>query len=74
MAPEAGKVTPKDSTYLSYLETHFPKLPSRNMFFNSLQTAKFDVAGEWYIIRRNVSFRLCHNLSNCLDQASVQNR
>ncbi|XP_062848152.1 exopolyphosphatase PRUNE1 [Trichomycterus rosablanca] len=45
MAPEAGKVTPKDSQYINFLETHFPKLPPRSMFFQSLQTAKFDVAG-----------------------------
>lgn len=45
MAPEAGKVTPKDSHYVSFLETRFPKLPPRNIFFQSLQNAKFDVSG-----------------------------
>ncbi|KAL7887013.1 hypothetical protein AOLI_G00047340 [Acnodon oligacanthus] len=45
MAPEAGKVTPKDSQYASLLETRFPKLPPRSILFQSLQNAKFDVSG-----------------------------
>ncbi|XP_007236041.2 exopolyphosphatase PRUNE1 [Astyanax mexicanus] len=45
MAPEAGKVTPKDSQYAILLETRFPKLPPRNILFQSLQNAKFDVSG-----------------------------
>ncbi|KAI4895297.1 hypothetical protein NFI96_011137, partial [Prochilodus magdalenae] len=45
MAPEAGKVTPKDSQYAVLLETRFPKLPPRSILFQSLQNAKFDVSG-----------------------------
>ncbi|XP_030640055.1 exopolyphosphatase PRUNE1 [Chanos chanos] len=45
MAPEAGKVTPKDSQYAVFLETRFPKLPPRGALFQSLQNAKFDVSG-----------------------------
>ncbi|KAF4087899.1 hypothetical protein AMELA_G00076590 [Ameiurus melas] len=45
MAPEAGKVTPKDSQYVSLLESRFPKLPRRSILFQSLQKAKFDVSG-----------------------------
>lgn len=45
MAPEAGKVTPKDSQYAVLLETRFPKLPPRGALFQSLQNAKFDVSG-----------------------------
>jgi exopolyphosphatase len=46
MAPEAGKVTPKDSQYAGLLETHFPNLPPRGVLFQSLQNAKFDVSGK----------------------------
>ncbi|XP_067094160.1 exopolyphosphatase PRUNE1 isoform X3 [Osmerus mordax] len=45
MAPEAGKVTPKDSQYAALLETRFPGLPPRAALFQSLQNAKFDVSG-----------------------------
>ncbi|KAF5892087.1 unconventional myosin-Ie-like, partial [Clarias magur] len=45
MAPEAGKVTPKDSQYVNFLESRFPKLPPRSILFQSLQNAKFDVSG-----------------------------
>ncbi|XP_060614030.2 exopolyphosphatase PRUNE1 [Anolis sagrei] len=45
MAPEAGKVTPKDDHYASLLESRFPDLPSRNAIFEALQKAKFDVSG-----------------------------
>lgn len=45
MAPEAGKVTPKDSQYAALLESRFPSLPPRGALFQSLQTAKFDVSG-----------------------------
>uniref|UniRef100_A0A8C2CAE1 Prune exopolyphosphatase n=1 Tax=Cyprinus carpio TaxID=7962 RepID=A0A8C2CAE1_CYPCA len=45
MAPEAGKVTPKDSQYAVFLEKRFPKLPQRGALFQSLQNAKFDVSG-----------------------------
>ncbi|XP_060725744.1 exopolyphosphatase PRUNE1 [Tachysurus vachellii] len=45
MAPEAGKVTPKDSQYVILLESRFPKLPPRSILFQSLQNAKFDVSG-----------------------------
>ncbi|KAF7708860.1 exopolyphosphatase PRUNE1 isoform X1 [Silurus meridionalis] len=45
MAPEAGKVTPKDSQYVILLESRFPKLPPRSILFQSLQNAMFDVSG-----------------------------
>ncbi|KAJ8383389.1 hypothetical protein AAFF_G00220890 [Aldrovandia affinis] len=45
MAPEAGKVTPKDSQYAALLEARFPDLPPRAALFQALQTAKFDVSG-----------------------------
>ncbi|XP_010882947.1 exopolyphosphatase PRUNE1 [Esox lucius] len=45
MAPEAGKVTPKDSHYAALLEKRFPDLPPRGALFLSLQNAKFDVSG-----------------------------
>ncbi|MCJ8728211.1 hypothetical protein PDJAM_G00001770 [Pangasius djambal] len=45
MAPEAGKVTPKDSQYAILLESRFPKLPPRSILFQSLQNSKFDVSG-----------------------------
>ncbi|XP_006006142.1 exopolyphosphatase PRUNE1 [Latimeria chalumnae] len=45
MAPEAGKVTPKDSDYVTMLESKFPDLPSRKSVFDSLQNAKFNVSG-----------------------------
>ncbi|XP_053134267.1 exopolyphosphatase PRUNE1 isoform X4 [Hemicordylus capensis] len=45
MAPEAGKVTPRDTHYASLLESQFPDLPPRSSIFEALQTAKFDVSG-----------------------------
>ncbi|XP_069041109.1 exopolyphosphatase PRUNE1 isoform X2 [Lepisosteus oculatus] len=45
MAPEAGKVTPKDSQYVALLEARFPDLPPRGALFDALQNAKFDVSG-----------------------------
>uniref|UniRef100_A0A8D0E7N9 Prune exopolyphosphatase 1 n=1 Tax=Salvator merianae TaxID=96440 RepID=A0A8D0E7N9_SALMN len=45
MAPEAGKVTPKDIQYASLLERKFPDLPPRKDIFEALQSAKFDVSG-----------------------------
>ncbi|XP_063001797.1 exopolyphosphatase PRUNE1 isoform X2 [Elgaria multicarinata webbii] len=45
MAPEAGKVTPKDKHYASLLEAKFPDLPPRSVIFEALQKAKFDVSG-----------------------------
>ncbi|XP_078393452.1 exopolyphosphatase PRUNE1 [Cetorhinus maximus] len=45
MAPEAGKVTPKDSQYVAALESRFGDLPPRAAAFDSLQKAKFDVRG-----------------------------
>ncbi|KAJ7307223.1 hypothetical protein JRQ81_009216 [Phrynocephalus forsythii] len=45
MAPEAGKVTPKDTHYVSLLESKFPDLPPRSAIFEALQKAKFDVSG-----------------------------
>ncbi|MBN3294065.1 PRUN1 Exopolyphosphatase, partial [Polypterus senegalus] len=44
MAPEAGKVTFKDTEYISKLEAKFPDLPSRHQLFESLQKAKFNVS------------------------------
>lgn len=52
MAPEAGKVTPKDSQYVSLLESRFPKLPRRSILFQSLQNAKFDVSGMKAIMKQ----------------------
>ncbi|XP_035286014.1 exopolyphosphatase PRUNE1-like isoform X1 [Anguilla anguilla] len=45
MAPEAGKVTPKDRQYAHALESRYPDLPPRTPLFQSLQNAKFDVSG-----------------------------
>uniref|UniRef100_V9KX53 Protein prune-like protein n=1 Tax=Callorhinchus milii TaxID=7868 RepID=V9KX53_CALMI len=45
MAPEAGKVTPKDTEIVAMLESRFPELPAHPDVFNSLQSAKFDVSG-----------------------------
>ncbi|KAM3873562.1 exopolyphosphatase PRUNE1 [Diretmus argenteus] len=45
MAPEAGKVTPKDSQYAAALQARFPGLPPRGAMFQSLHNAKFDVSG-----------------------------
>ncbi|XP_020372753.1 exopolyphosphatase PRUNE1 [Rhincodon typus] len=45
MAPEAGKVTPKDTEYVTTLESRFTDLPPRAVVFDSLQRAKFDVSG-----------------------------
>ncbi|XP_015279994.1 PREDICTED: protein prune homolog isoform X2 [Gekko japonicus] len=45
MAPEAGKVTPKDVRFASLLEYKFPDLPPRGVIFEALQNAKFDVSG-----------------------------
>ncbi|KAJ8398451.1 hypothetical protein AAFF_G00427060 [Aldrovandia affinis] len=45
MAPEAEKVTPKDSKYAVLLESRFPDLPPRGALFQSLQNAKFDISG-----------------------------
>uniref|UniRef100_UPI00398ED72A exopolyphosphatase PRUNE1 n=1 Tax=Pristiophorus japonicus TaxID=55135 RepID=UPI00398ED72A len=45
MAPEAGKVTPKDTEYVAVLESRFCDLPPRATAFESLQKAKFDVSG-----------------------------
>ena len=45
MAPEAGKVTPKDSLLACLLESRFPDLPPRGALFQSLQSAKFDISG-----------------------------
>ncbi|XP_069392869.1 exopolyphosphatase PRUNE1 [Paralichthys olivaceus] len=45
MAPAAGKVTPKDSQYVSMLENRFPTLPQRGALFQLLESAKFDVSG-----------------------------
>ncbi|XP_067878924.1 exopolyphosphatase PRUNE1 isoform X2 [Heterodontus francisci] len=44
MAPEAGKVTPKDVEYVAALESRFSDLPPRAAAFDSLQKAKFDVS------------------------------
>uniref|UniRef100_A0A8D2IT49 Prune exopolyphosphatase 1 n=1 Tax=Varanus komodoensis TaxID=61221 RepID=A0A8D2IT49_VARKO len=45
MAPAAGKVTPKDARCVSLLESKFPSLAPRNVLFEALQKAKFDVSG-----------------------------
>ncbi|XP_059574812.1 exopolyphosphatase PRUNE1 isoform X2 [Alligator mississippiensis] len=45
LAPEARKVTPKDARYVALLEARFPDLPARDIIFETLQKAKFDVTG-----------------------------
>ncbi|XP_043935967.1 exopolyphosphatase PRUNE1 [Protopterus annectens] len=45
MAPEAGKVTQKDTDIVSRLEARFPELQPRHSIFEALQSAKFDVSG-----------------------------
>lgn len=45
MAPEAGKVTPKDSEVLRNLEASVRTLPQRSALFSDLQQAKFNVSG-----------------------------
>lgn len=45
MAPEAGKVTPKDSEVLLKLEASVRTLPQRSALFTDLQQAKFNVSG-----------------------------
>lgn len=45
MAAEAGKVTPKDTHYVSLLESMFPELQPRSVVFGALQSAKFGVSG-----------------------------
>ncbi|XP_069584864.1 exopolyphosphatase PRUNE1 [Ranitomeya imitator] len=45
MASAAGKVTPKDTEYVTILESKFPDLPPRDALFDSLQNAKFNVSG-----------------------------
>lgn len=38
MAPEAGKVTLKDSQHVILLESCFPKLPTWSILFGSIET------------------------------------
>lgn len=45
MASAAGKVTPKDTEYVTLLESMFPSLQRRDVIFDQLQKAKFDVTG-----------------------------
>lgn len=45
LAPEAGKVTPKDLEVVQHLETKVQTLPQRSKLFSELQEAKFDVSG-----------------------------
>ncbi|XP_061112029.1 exopolyphosphatase PRUNE1-like [Conger conger] len=45
MAPEAGKVTPKDSQYARLLESLCPALPPRTPLFQALHSAKLDISG-----------------------------
>ncbi|XP_077176014.1 exopolyphosphatase PRUNE1 isoform X2 [Paroedura picta] len=45
MAPEAGKVTPKDVQFAGLLESKFPDLAPRSVIYEALQKAKFDVSG-----------------------------
>ncbi|XP_077115732.1 exopolyphosphatase PRUNE1 isoform X2 [Ranitomeya variabilis] len=45
MASAAGKVTPKDTEYVTILESKFPDLRPRDALFESLQNAKFNVSG-----------------------------
>ncbi|KAG7282970.1 hypothetical protein CRUP_028487 [Coryphaenoides rupestris] len=54
MAPEAGKVTPKDSQHAAQLETRFPSLPPRGALFQSLQNARFDVSVQEFLQRADL--------------------
>lgn len=45
LAPEAGKVTPKDSEVVLQLETEVQTLPQRSQLFTALSRAKFNVSG-----------------------------
>ncbi|CAL9706052.1 unnamed protein product [Knipowitschia caucasica] len=45
LAPEAGKVTPKDSEVVHELETKVQSLPQRSELFTELQDQKFNVHG-----------------------------
>jgi len=66
MAPEAGKVTPKDSQYAIFLEKRFPKLPPRGALFQSLQNAKFDVSGERiFLWCRLMNQTACRLINTC---------
>lgn len=67
MAPEAGKVTPKDSQYASLLETRFPNLPPRGALFQSLQNAKFDVSGEFVCVKSKL-FHVVKSQMCCLQR------
>ncbi|KAJ0066698.1 hypothetical protein NL108_018662 [Boleophthalmus pectinirostris] len=46
LAPEAGKVTPKDSEVVLQLQTKVQTLPQRSELFTELQQAKFNVSGK----------------------------
>ncbi|XP_062453980.1 exopolyphosphatase PRUNE1 [Rhea pennata] len=45
LSPAGGKVTPRDTACVTLLESRFPELPARDVVFEALQAAKFDVSG-----------------------------
>ncbi|KAI1886017.1 hypothetical protein AGOR_G00209710 [Albula goreensis] len=45
MAPEAGKVTPKDSKYVHSVGVAISRSATKGALFQSLQNAKFDISG-----------------------------
>ncbi|XP_068107826.1 exopolyphosphatase PRUNE1 [Hyperolius riggenbachi] len=65
MAPVAGKVTPKDTEYVTILESKFPHLPMRGSVFDLLQKAKFNVSGLTtnQMLRKDLKTLTGHNIS-----------
>ncbi|NXE57342.1 PRUN1 Exopolyphosphatase, partial [Casuarius casuarius] len=44
LKPAGGKVTPRDTACITLLESRFPELPARDVIFEALQAAKYDVS------------------------------
>ncbi|XP_064355216.1 exopolyphosphatase PRUNE1 isoform X2 [Dromaius novaehollandiae] len=44
LKPAGGKVTPRDTACVTLLESRFPELPARDVIFEALQAAKYDVS------------------------------
>ncbi|KAG8450001.1 hypothetical protein GDO86_016620 [Hymenochirus boettgeri] len=65
MAPAAGKVTPKDTEYVTKLESMFPGLPPRGAVFDALQKAKFNVTGltTEQMLRKDLKVLLSRDIS-----------
>ncbi|KAM8794355.1 exopolyphosphatase PRUNE1 [Eudromia elegans] len=45
LSPAGGKVTPRDAACVALLESRFPELPQRDVIYETLRAAKFDVSG-----------------------------